>query len=58
MQNNIEAATTAIKEGLQEGVGAFRAEVKAQWKPYLPLFLAFGLGVVLARWVLPAQRDE
>jgi hypothetical protein len=50
MPNIIETATTPFKEGFKEGAAAFGRDLKAEWKPYLPLFLAFGLGVALARF--------
>jgi hypothetical protein len=53
-RNLIEIATGPFKEGVREGAAAFTRDVKAQWKPYLPLFLAFGLGVALARFT---QRE-
>ena len=53
--NSIGIAIAPLSEGFKEGAGAFGRDLKAQWKPHLRLFPAFGLGVVLARYIIPPQ---
>jgi hypothetical protein len=56
--STFEIATAPFKEGIKEGAAAFARDLKAEWKPYLPLFLAFGLGVALARFILPDNTSD
>jgi hypothetical protein len=58
MNKNIEIATAPFREGVKEGAAAFGRELKAEWKPLLSLFVAFGLGVTLARFVLPPKAEH